>query len=94
MTATLRAVRIPDPATLTEHELQLGVVDILGAALQPGDVIVLLGQPHRVDLLPPYEGPLVDDGTYPAGTRFAYADGGRWGMTVPSTAYIRCLPRP
>ncbi|MFG1659121.1 hypothetical protein ACGFIY_21570 [Micromonospora chersina] len=90
----LSAVRVPDPASLTEHELQLGVVDILGAALQTGDVIHFLGQPHRIDSLPPYEGPLVHDGTYPPGTRVAYADGGRWGMTVSSTAYIRCLPRP
>lgn len=93
-TNTLPTLRVPDPASLTDAELRLGVVDILGAAVEPGDVIVLLGQPHRVDVLPPYEGPLVADGTFPVGTRLAYADGGRWGITVPSTAYIRCLPRP
>ncbi|MGS2615147.1 hypothetical protein ACVCAH_11570 [Micromonospora sp. LZ34] len=93
-TATLPAVRVPDPASLTDTERHLGVVDILGAALEPGDVIVLLSEPHRVDTLAPYEGPLLHDGTFPAGTRIAHADGGRWGMTVPSTSYIRCLPRP
>lgn len=63
---------------------------IFGRDLRVGDVIVILGDEHRVDRLEPYTGDLL--GELGKGTRIAYS-GASWGMTVPPDQLVYILPR-
>jgi hypothetical protein len=58
--------------------------------LRVGDSIVFLGQPHRVDWIEPYTGPLLD--VLGAGTRIAHGHDG-WGMTIEPHGTLTVVAR-
>lgn len=59
---------------------------ILGKDIQVGDDLVFLGQLKRIHRIAPYKGVLLQNGTFPAGTRVALwktdGCGGEAGMTI------------
>ncbi|WP_271215822.1 hypothetical protein [Streptosporangium carneum] len=78
----------PPPAPFTDRS-RLGV-PVQGHELAIGDVIVFLGNHHRIDRFEPYTGSLLAE--LGEGTRVACA--GAWGMTVGPRSTVRILPRP
>ena len=65
-------------------------IRIPGRDLRIGDVVVFLGNVHRVDRLDPYIGTLLS--LLGEGTRVAVA--GDWEMTVPPGQGVEILVRP
>ncbi|MEU1736502.1 hypothetical protein [Streptosporangium sp. NPDC020145] len=86
--ATPVLLPVPPPPQLPDRP-EIGV-PIEGADLEIGDVIVFLGDHHRIDRFEPYTGSLRAE--LGEGTRVACA--GTWGMTVGPTSTVRILPRP
>ncbi|MEV4093839.1 hypothetical protein [Streptosporangium saharense] len=86
--ATPVLLPVPPPPQLPDRP-EIGV-PIKGRELEIGDVIVFLGDHHRIDRFEPYTGSLRAE--LGEGTRVACS--GTWGMTVGPTSTVRILPRP
>ena len=57
-----------------------------GDAVQLGDIIRFLGQPHRITRIEPYDHPALGG----AGARIAYADDG-WAITLTPEVEVEVL---
>ncbi|MEV8635192.1 hypothetical protein AB0395_26395 [Streptosporangium sp. NPDC051023] len=86
--ATPVLLPVPPPPQLPDRP-EIGV-PIEGRELEIGDVIVFLGNHHRIDRFESYTGSL--RAALGEGTRVACSGG--WGMTVGPRSTVRILPRP
>ena len=65
------------------------IIEIAGPTVRVGDDLVDWGKRiHRVERIEPYEGPLVDNGTFPPSSRKAFCEDGYMTTLHGETSYL------